>query len=113
KEMAKAGPPPEAVASAVAEARDWEGTLFAVGTVAGAKSVDLSNDAAGRVDRIRFESGALVKKDQILVELDASVERAELASARSRRDLAQVNVQRSRLLVGEKVAPKAQLDNDE
>jgi membrane fusion protein, multidrug efflux system len=113
KEMAKAGPPPEAVASAVAEARDWEGTLFAVGTVAGAKSVDLSNDAPGRVDRIRFESGATVKKDQILVELDTSVERAELASAKSRRDLARVNVERSRLLVAEKVAPKAQLDNDE
>jgi len=113
KEMAKAGPPPEAVASAVAESRDWEGTLFATGTVAGAKSVDLSNDAPGRVDRIRFESGAVVKKDQVLVELDTSVERAELASAKSRRDLARVNVERSRLLVAEKVAPKAQLDNDE
>ncbi len=113
KEMAKAGPPPEAVASAVADARDWEGTLFAVGTVAGAKSVDLSNDAAGRVDRIRFESGAVVKKDQVLVELDTSVERAQLASARSRRELARVNLERSRLLVAEKVAPKAQLDNDD
>jgi membrane fusion protein (multidrug efflux system) len=113
KEMAHAGPPPEAVASAVAEARDWEGTLFAIGTVAGAKSVDLSNDAPGRVDRIRFESGVVVKKDQVLVELDTSVERAELASAKSRRDLARVNVERSRLLVAEKVAPKAQLDNDE
>ena len=113
KQMAQAGPPPEAVASAVAETRDWEGTLFAVGTVAGKKSVDLSNDAAGRVDRIRFESGALVKKDQVLVELDARVERAELASAKSRRDLAQVNATRSRLLVAEKVAAQVQLDNDE
>jgi membrane fusion protein, multidrug efflux system len=113
KEMARAGPPPEAVASAVAEARDWEGTLSAVGSVAGAKSVDLSNDAAGRVDRIRFESGALVKKNQVLVELDTKVERAELASARSRRDLARVNAERSRLLVKEKVAAQAQLDNDE
>jgi membrane fusion protein, multidrug efflux system len=113
KEMAQAGPPPEAVASAVAESRDWEGTLFAIGTVAGAKSVDVSNDAPGRVDRIRFESGAVVKKNQVLVELDTSVERAELASAKSRRGLAEVNAKRSRLLVAEKVAAQAQLDNDE
>ena len=113
KVMAQAGPPPEAVASAAAEARDWEATLSAVGSVAGAKSVDLSNDAPGRVDRIRFESGAVVKKDQILVELDTSVERAELASAKSRRDLARVNAERSRNLVKEQVVAKAQLDNDE
>ena len=113
KEMKAAGPPPEAVGSATAKAEDWEGTLSAVGNIAGAKSVDISNDAAGRVQKIRFESGAMVKQGQVLVELDTSVERAQLASAKSRRDLAQVTASRSRTLVHEKVMPQAQLDNDE
>jgi len=113
KEAAKAGPPPEAVASAAAQRQSWERALSAVGTVTGVKSVDVSNDAAGRVRRIRFESGALVKKGQILVELDTSVERAQLASAETRRDLAEVTARRSRALVAEDVIAVAQLDNDE
>jgi len=113
EEAAKAGPPPEAVASAVAQSQSWERALSAVGTVTGVKSVDVSNDAAGRVRRILFDSGALVKKGQMLVELDTSVERAQLASAESRRDLAQVTARRSRALVADEVIAVAQLDNDE
>jgi membrane fusion protein, multidrug efflux system len=113
KEMEKAGPPPESVGSAVAEAQAWEGRLSAVGSVAGAKSVDVSNDAAGRVKRIRFESGAIAKKGQVLVELDTNVERAQLASAVSRRDLAEVTAKRSRMLFAENVIARAQLDSDE
>jgi membrane fusion protein (multidrug efflux system) len=113
KEAEKAGPPPEAVGSAVARAEAWEQTLSAVGTVAGDKSVVVSNDSAGRVKRIHFESGAMVKKGQLLVELDTSVERAQLASAASRRDLANVTARRSRALAAENVIAVAQLDNDE
>ena len=113
EEMEKTGPPPEAVGSAVAQAQSWEQTLSAVGTVAGVKSVELSNDAPGRVKRIHFESGAMVKKGQVMVELDTSVERAQLASAQSRRDLARVTAKRSRALVAENVIAVAQLDNDE
>lgn len=113
KEMEAAGPPPEAVGSAVAEAQSWEGTLSAVGTVTGVKNVPLSNDAPGRVVRVNFESGAVVKQGQVLVELDSSVERAQLASAKSRRNLALITVKRSRNLVKENVLAPAQLDNDE
>jgi membrane fusion protein (multidrug efflux system) len=47
------------------------------------------------------------------VQLDTSVERAQLASARARRELADVNVGRSRALAQTEVVSKAQLDNDE
>ncbi|MGH7270973.1 MAG: biotin/lipoyl-binding protein, partial [Polyangiaceae bacterium] len=84
KAMQKAGPPPEAVSTAIAQTQDWEGTLSAVGSVAAARGVVVSNDAPGIVARIFFESGATVKEGQILVELDTSVERAQLASAQAR-----------------------------
>jgi membrane fusion protein (multidrug efflux system) len=113
KEMQKAGPPPEAVNTSIAQEQTWEGVLSAVGSVTAARGVDISNDASGVVARIDFESGALVRQGQRLVELDARVETAQLASARSRRDLAELSVKRSRALVQTNAISQAQLDADE
>jgi len=113
KEAERAGPPPEAVGEAIAQLQSWEGTLTAVGSVSGVKIVQLTNQVAGRVERLHFESGQSVKKDQDLVELDTEVERADLAAARSRRDLAKVTVRRSRALVAEGVLAQTELDKDE
>ena len=60
KAMQAAGPPPEAVGTDVAATATWERTLSAVGSVAGAESVAVSNEVAGIVTRIGFESGAVV-----------------------------------------------------
>src|SRR5882757_9999536 len=88
KQMQKAGPPPETVATFVAQRQTWEGTLSAVGSVTAARGVAVSNDAPGIVSRILFDSGATVREGQVLVELDTGVERAQLASAQARQDLA-------------------------
>lgn len=109
----KAGPPPEVVSSAAATLQTWEDTLPSVGTVAPVKGVTISNDAPGVVSAITFESGAKVTQGQVLVVLDNSVERAQLASAQARRELASLNVGRTRTLVQSDSLPKAQLDNDE
>ena len=54
-----------------------------------------------------------MKQGQVLVELDTSVERAQLASSVVRHDLALVNVNRSRALIKEQVTTQAQVDTDE
>lgn len=113
KQAEKDGPPPEAIASAVADEQAWEGSLTAVGSVASAKGVALAADAAGVVTRIRFESGATVKQGQVLVELDANVERAQLASAIARKDLALTTIARTRALAAKGAISQAQLDADE
>jgi len=113
KEMQAAGPPPEVVSSANAELQQWEGTLYAVGSVTAVKGVTISNDAPGVVSAIRFESGAVVKQGQVLVELDSSVERAQLASAQARKELALLNAERSKKLVDSQAIPKSQLDTDD
>lgn len=112
-EMEAAGPPPETVGAGVSKSETWENTLSAVGSIAGVKSVEVSNDSPGRVMKIRFESGAMVKKGQVLVELDTSVERAQLASARSRKHLAESTLKRSKALVAQKVATQAELEQNE
>jgi membrane fusion protein (multidrug efflux system) len=113
KQMEKSGPPPESVGSSTAQTEVWEGTLSAVGSIASVKGVALSNDAAGVVKRISFESGSVVKQGQVLVELDSSVERAQLGSAKSRRDIAQITAQRSRTLLASNVIAQAQVDADD
>jgi len=113
KAYEKSGPPPESVASGKSKKQTWQGELSAVGTIAPVKGVALSNDSPGVVSKISFESGQLVKQGQVLVELDTSVERAQLASAIVRRDLATVNVNRSRALIKEQVTSQAQVDTDE
>ena len=113
KKMQKAGPPPEVVGSAIAQAQPWETTIAAPGSVSGLKSVAVSSEVPGVVTRIAFDSGQIAQHDQILVELDASVERAQLASAKARRDLAEVTARRYRKLVAGNAASRAQLDDVE
>jgi membrane fusion protein, multidrug efflux system len=113
KEAEKTGPPPETVATVFSGRQSWEGTLSSVGSITAARGVSVSNDAPGVVSRILFESGAVVRQGQVLVELDTSVERAQLASSRARMDLAQLTAKRSRALVESDSISKSQLDNDE
>lgn len=108
-----AGPPPEVVGSAVARRESWEATLTAVGSVETEKGVTLANDAPGVVEKIRFESGDRVKAGAAIVELDASVERAQLASATARRELAATTLARTKKLVETGTLAGAQLDADQ
>ena len=110
KQMQAAGPPPEAVGSAVAQAERWETTISAVGSISGLSSVNVSNEVPGTVSKIRFESGQIAREGQVLIELDADVERAQLTSAETRRDLAEQNARRSgKLAAGSAISP-AQLE---
>jgi membrane fusion protein (multidrug efflux system) len=108
-----AGPPPEAVGAADAQELSWEGQLSAVGSVIAERGVSVSNDAAGVVKAIKFDSGDQVKKGQVLVELDSSVEHAQLASAAARRDLALLTVARTRKLVASQTVTAAKVETDE
>lgn len=113
KQSQKLGPPPESVSTSLVKEDTWEETLSAVGSVVAAKGVSVSSESPGVVNAIRFESGALVKAGQVLLELDSSVERAQLASAMARRELAVLSAGRSRQLAKQSAIPRSQLDGDE
>jgi membrane fusion protein (multidrug efflux system) len=108
----KAGPPPETVGTTQSVQQTWEETLSAVASVVSAKGVAVSNDAPGLVSRIRFESGDTVKPGEVLVELDTSVERAQLASLRARRELAVTQANRSQALAVSGAVAQSQVDSD-
>jgi membrane fusion protein (multidrug efflux system) len=113
KAMQAAGPPPETVNTQIAQKQTWERTLSSTATVVSARGVALSNDAPGIVSAIHFESGKMVKQGELLVELDTKVERAQLASTRARRDLAETALKRSQKLVASGAETQAQLDADD
>jgi membrane fusion protein (multidrug efflux system) len=113
KQFQAMGPPPEAVGSAAAQADTWETTVSAVGSISSLRNVAVSAEVPGTVSKIRFESGQIAKEGQMLVELDAEVERAQMASADARKDLANRNAERSRKLEAGNVISKAQLDDIE
>lgn len=103
-------PPPEAITTVVANHTEWSTSLDAVGSVAPIQGVLLSADLAGVVDKINFSSGAHVKQGQVLVVLDARQERAQLASAEARRDLAKLNLDRARSLYDQKAIAQSDFD---
>lgn len=111
--FAKAGPPPETVSTDVSRELSWEGTLSAVGSVAAVRAVAISTEVPGVVKKILFDSGNMAKAGQILVELDTSVEQAQLATAQAKRQLAAQTLTRTRALSEGKAVPKAQIDTDE
>jgi membrane fusion protein (multidrug efflux system) len=100
--MVRAGeafePPPEAVTSAKVDAVEWEATREAIGSIVAVRGVTLGAELPGLVREIEFDSGAAVKRGQVLVKLDTAAEEAQLAAARADASLARLNLQRARRL---------------
>jgi membrane fusion protein (multidrug efflux system) len=103
-------PPPEAVTTIVAATETWPETLSAIGTVAAVRGVTVSADLPGTIDRIGFDSGRFVEAGAVLVELDTRQERAQLAAVEAERELAQLNYQRMKGLLDERVISRAEFD---
>src|SRR4051812_19612274 len=103
-------PPPEAVTTIVAKSEVWPTTLAGIGTVAAVHGVTVSADLPGIVETITFESGRVVSKGDLLVQLDTRQERAQLAAAESQRDLAKLDLDRMTDLYRQGIT--AQADHD-
>src|ERR1051325_6987379 len=103
---AKMAPPPTTVTSAVVKEEDWAPTLSAVGSISAVQGALLSTDLAGTVAKVNFQSGGEAKKGDVLVQLVASQEEADLELARS-------NLLRTRDLAARKVVSKQELDSAE
>lgn len=98
-QAANAGPPPETVAVSEVKEVTWKPHLDAVGSVVAVQGVTLTAEVPGTVRRIAFESGALVKEGDVLVELDIATERAQLAAANASDALARTNLKSGQALV--------------
>jgi membrane fusion protein (multidrug efflux system) len=114
RKMMRAGeslqPPPEAVTTAIVVRDSWGSSITAIGSVQPVMGVTLTAEIPGTVREIRFESGQDVKKGALLLRMDSSTERAELAAARADAQLAETELARTRTLLQASASSQADLD---
>ncbi|MDQ6625282.1 MAG: efflux RND transporter periplasmic adaptor subunit, partial [Verrucomicrobiota bacterium] len=103
-------PPPETVTSIEVRSADWQPMVSAVGSISAVQGATISAEVAGTVSEVLFESGAQVKKGDLLVRLDSSAEEAQLRSAEADAALAKADLDRSRDLAARKVISRAEMD---
>jgi membrane fusion protein (multidrug efflux system) len=108
--MAHYEQPPVTISATTVKAETWQNYITAVGSLAAINGVDLSTDAAGRVQEIHFNSGQFVKKGDVLIVLDTSVEQAALKDNQAKLSLAKINYEREKKLFDKKVSSQAALD---
>ncbi|HEX6852033.1 MAG TPA: efflux RND transporter periplasmic adaptor subunit [Candidatus Polarisedimenticolaceae bacterium] len=106
-------PPPEAVTTLLAKEEPWNESLSAIGSLAAVQGVTVSSDLPGIVSRIAFDSGKVVAKGDVLVELDTKQEQAQLRAAEAERELARLSLERVRGLHDKGVTSRAELDSAE
>ena len=106
----KQAPPPPSVSTLVARGQNWQPVLTAVGSLKAVNGVEVTTDLAGIISRIAFESGAVVKKGDLLVKLDTRQEEAQLRSAEAKRELSQLNLARQRDLLTKKATAQSEYD---
>jgi membrane fusion protein (multidrug efflux system) len=102
--------PAETVTSATAKNDVWENTVTAVGTLVAVQGVNVAAESPGKIVEINFESGAPVKRGDVLLKQDTSVEEAQLRSAEASAALARLNLDRSRALIEKHTISQAEVD---
>jgi membrane fusion protein (multidrug efflux system) len=102
--------PPVTVAVATVEQQQWQPYLEAVGSLVANREVFVSLEVAGQVREILFESGARVTAGELLLQLDDSVDQAELKGLQAERRLAQLEFARAEKLLTDKLASQSNYD---
>lgn len=101
----------ETVTSLVIQPQSWESILQAVGSLSAAQGVMLSADSPGVVVKTPLASGTMVKKGDLLVQLDTRQEEAQLRSAEAKLTLAKTSLQRATELTSKNVIAKSTFDD--
>jgi membrane fusion protein (multidrug efflux system) len=111
--IAKAAPPPTAVAIDEAKAETWAPRLAAIGTFRAIQGVDVAPQVGGIVRSISVDSGQDVAKGAPLFEIDDTVEQADLKNNLATLKNAQLTLDRQRQLVASGNTTKANVDSAE
>lgn len=102
--------PPATVSATEARNIRWQPRLTAVGSLSAVQGVDVSNEVAGVVERINFQSGQSVEEGDILIQLDDDREQAELPGVQARANLRRSSLERTRSLIERKLTSEENLE---
>lgn len=102
--------PPTVVTATAAKNEVWGESLSAPGSLEAVQGVTVAAEVPGKVAKIAFEAGALVREGDLLVQLDTSSEEAQLRAAEATAALARANLARARELRASGTNSPAELD---
>ena len=102
--------PPAVISATEVKTELWQPSLQSVGSLVAINGIDVSTEVNGVVREIAFTSGEPVEKDQILIKLDDSVDKAALEALRTERRLAELQFNRASNLLKKSVSSKSEFD---
>ncbi len=109
--MANMPRPPVSVSVVRAKTMMWPQTLSAVASLESIQGASLSPQSAGTVTGLFFDSGDMVRKGQLLLQINDNVAHAQLASAQARLTNAKQARDRQRNLIKRQATSEASLDD--
>ncbi|HEV2332159.1 MAG TPA: efflux RND transporter periplasmic adaptor subunit [Gammaproteobacteria bacterium] len=98
------------VSDEAARAETWQPDFTSVGNLDPVQGADISNQLAGNVVAVNFQSGQEVQKGQLLVQIDDSSERAQLAGFKAQLQLAQITDKRTRDIFSKHLNAQSDVD---
>jgi membrane fusion protein (multidrug efflux system) len=104
------GPP--SVELGKVETMRLEDDTQAVGTLRSRQGVVLRPETSGRVQALSFGDGQRVRQGQLLVQLDDTLQRAQLKQAEASASIARTNLQRSRELASQNFVSQSAVDQN-
>jgi membrane fusion protein, multidrug efflux system len=113
KFMAGQKMPPVTVTAEQASFQEWQPQLRVVGSLRAVRGVDVTCEVAGLVRAIKFQPGQQVRAGEILVELNADSDIAQLHSLEAAVALAGIVFDRDQKQYAAQAISKAVLDADE
>jgi membrane fusion protein, multidrug efflux system len=85
----------------------------AVGTLRSRQGVTLRPEVSGRVAQLGFRDGQNVRRGQLMLQLDDTLQRAQLKQAQAQANIAQTNLTRSRELLAQGFVSQSAVDTNE
>jgi membrane fusion protein (multidrug efflux system) len=101
------------VSTMKAEESLWQPTMNAVGSLRTRLGVNVTTELAGMVQTIYFTPGAIVKKGELLVQLNAGTELGQLHSLQAQVELAKITYKRNKSQYAVHAVSKQTVDTDE
>lgn len=84
----------------------------AVGSLKSVQGVMMRPETSGRISRLGFANGGRVVKGQLLVQLDDTLQQAQLQQAQAQASIARTNLQRSRELQAQSFVSQSAVDQN-
>ena len=102
--------PSVTVTSVVVKEKNWEPRIAAVGNFLAINGVDVNSQASGNVVGIHFNSGQYIEQDQPLIDIDDSVEVANLKFNQADLALQELNYKRQSDLIKHNATSSSSVD---